>query len=644
MLLVVIASFPSIHGKTNAFVVPSSSSYLLSRQHRSTIREGSSRLNTVWNIGDDGVTSPRENNQEFQKKKSETQHQERRSHDKIRAVGMATVLATGTVMAWDGNVGVAGAAVNTIDKVPTVSKDALQQTFSSNNYQESPTFTLSYLEEQIRVAEEALYNHPAMMIADATAATTTTMQSPPAAVTPKPAAEAPKTSEPAVQTATTAVPVKETPKPAAPTASTTSKPAAVTSPAVPKPAAAKTADKSTPSLYRYTKQHWPEWVDATTMAYRTAEPIVMRISRDVVYQLETNVIPEVLKVEHRILGDPVANVVDKAASTAVKAGKVAVGVVGKTAPVVVEAGRQVVQATPEVIKAGQQMYNTVDKQVIPELKKDYNIVKKVVEEKTPQVIQAGRQVYEIGKQFANAVQEDVLPKVMEAEKKLAPKVKALEHRLLGNEIADSIDKTVDSTLRTGRVVAKAVNKNAPSAFSAAKKTIDTLVKTGKAVVIGGRQVYDFAEEYVPKAYRTTKNVVLAIDRTGGQIAYAVDAQAPKVAAAIKKEIPRIRETGGRMQRAIEPAAAQLAESGKAITADVVTLVENIEDKERVGSIAAVGIAATAVASAATSDDSFLVSTYGRSGATTISESSSGFPSLFSRSSRGGYTELSRRRF
>jgi hypothetical protein len=681
-LLVLFASVLSTVG-TSAFVVPSP--YICSRHRTRTDNLG--RIYTVWNIDEDGgVASPRENAHDLGPTKDfkEQQQQSRRRQDKVRAVGMATTLAAGTVMAWNGDISAAGAMTNMMDKVPTVAKDVFQQAFSSSSTFREPAVTLPYLEDQIRAAEESLYNsQPAMTMADATTTTvvpTTTTAAPkpaapavqastataPSKEAPKPASPAPEAPKPAAATATTApapaapkpaatataaAPAPAAPKPVATAAATTTaaqKPPAATATTVaaPKPVAAtaaKAADKSAPSLYRYTRQHWPEWVDATKMAYRTAEPLVMSISRDVSNQLEKKVLPEVVRVEHRILGDEVAGVVDKAAATAFKAGKLAVGVVGKAVPVVWEAGKLVIKATPEVIKAGQQVYNAVDKQVIPELKKDYRVVKKIVEEKTPQVIRAGRQVYETGKQLAHAVEEDVLPKFMEAEKKLAPKINQLEHRILGDSLADPIDKTVDLTLRTGRTIAKAVNKNAPAAFSAAKKTINGAVFTGKAVVKGGQQVYHVAEEYVPKAYRTTKNVVLAVDRTGGQIAYVIDAEAPKVAAAIKKEIPKIRETGGRMQRAVEPVVVQLAESGKAITADVVTLYENLDERDQVASVAAVGIAATAIASAATSEDSFLIDAYGRNGGTSISESSGGFPSLFSRSG-GGYVELSRRRF
>jgi hypothetical protein len=265
-------------------------------------------------------------------------------------------------------------------------------------------------------------------------------------------------------------------------------------------------------------------------------------------------------------------------------------------------------------------------------------------QQTPEVVRVGRQVYEAGRQLTYAVEEDVLPKVMEVEQKLAPKLNQLEHRLLGDDVANSIDKTVDVTFRTGRTVATVVTENAPMAFSAAKKTVNGVVTTGRVVLNGGKVVYDVAEEFVPKALSTTKNFVVAVDRTGGQIAYAIDEEAPKLAASIKKEIPRIMETGGRVQRSLEPAVVQIVESGKAVTTDVVTLVVNMDDQERFGSVAALGVATAAVASAATSRDSYLVNTYGRSGRTSISEGSGGFPSLFSRSSRGGYTEeFSRRR-
>ena len=241
------------------------------------------------------------------------------------------------------------------------------------------------------------------------------------------------------------------------------------------------------------------------------------------------------------------------------------------------------------------------------------------------MIKASKQAYEAGRQFSNAVQEDVLPKVVAAEKKLAPKINALEHRILGDGVANVIDKSVDLTWRTGNAAFKVVRKNTPAAIEATKKTAWTAYKTGRFVLNTGIRTYKFAETNIPKAYRTTKDVVLAVDRTGGEIANAIDSQAPKVRAAIKKEVPKIREMGTSTYKALGPVATQLAESGRAVSTDIVNLVEKSGNKEEIQAVVATGLAVTAVASAASSDN-FLVNNYGRSGSG-FSETGGGFFAL-----------------
>jgi hypothetical protein len=645
----------------DAFVVPSSS--ITRKQPQlvtTTTNHDSSRLYTVWKIDDNGVTADNHDEEPLKHDNPPDLRQRRR----IKAAGIATALAAGTAVALNaGDLPAAGATTmgNTVPSAPA--RDA--QTFSSFFHFHEPQVSLPYLEEQIRAAEAALQNQQVfemggstVMMADAAVVATPAAPAAPKPAEPAPLATAPKPASPATTAVSSAAadpkPAAPPATPAAPNPATPATVAATAAPAAPAtesaalkpaaPAAAKPAlapaNKAAPSLYTYTKQHWPEWVKAGKAAYETAEPLVMSISRDVSNQLDTKIIPQVKTVEHRILGDPAANVVDSAFATARDVGKLAFTVVGRAVPVMYEGGKLIVKAVPEVYKAGTQIYNTVDKQIIPEIKKDYRIVKQTVETETPKVIKASKQVYETGRQFAHAVQEDVLPKVMAAEKKLAPKINALEHRILGDGVANVIDKSVDLTWRTGNAAVTVVRKNTPAAIEATKNTAWGVYKTGRFVVKSGTQAYKFVETYVPKAYKTTKDVVIAMDRTGGEIAYVIDAKAPQVTAAIKKEIPKIREMGSQTYKAIDPVARQLAESGKAIGTDIVNLVEKSGNKEEIQALGTVGLATAAVVSAASSDN-FLVSTYGPSG-NGFSESGGGFSALLGRN--GGFTEDSRRRF
>ncbi|KAL3920582.1 MAG: hypothetical protein SGILL_003191, partial [Bacillariaceae sp.] len=559
----------------------------------------------------------------------------RQRQDRAKKAGIATALAAGTAMAFNiGDVPAAGAIDNTVST--SSSKEGVQA-FASSSIMKEPEVALPYLEEQIRAAEEALCNsqQPAyfaagestMMMADAAVAapaapkpaapaTTAAAPKPPAtsatpAAAPKPAAATPATTAAAPKPAAPAAATTTPPKPATPatTAASAPKPAAP-APAAPKPAAKPAAKPQAPSLYRYSVKHWPDWVKSSKMAYKTAEPLVMKVSRDFSIQLDKKILPEVRKAEHRILGDEVGNVIDEARMTTFKTAKLGLKIFGKALPVAFDVANQIIKATPEVIKTGKQVYKTIDKQVIPEIKRDYKAVEKFVKTETPKAIKTSKQVYETSKQLYKAVEQDVLPAAIKAEKKLTPKINALEHRLVGDELANVIDKSVVATVKSGTRVAKSITKNAPAAFQATEKTAKVVYKTGRVVWENGKQVYKVGREVIPATYRVTRDTVIAVDRLGGEVALALDKKAPEVQKTLKKEIPRIQEMGSKTYKALDPAVTQLVESSVAITTDVVNLVEKSENKDEIKAAAALGLGTIAAVNAASSDD---LSSYGRGG-------------------------------
>ena len=550
---------------------------------------------------------------------------DQQTKNRVTAGVAATALAAGTAIALNNFGDVTAAAESMFDKVQSVSpvntaRDVLKNPLSSSRYNNDPAVSLPYLEEQIRQAEAAIQQRAmmsSMTIADGTATSTTET---PAA--PKPAVPAPPAATTSTPAATTTA---AAPKPAAPVAATTSA-ATTTTPAKPTtPAPAATAapkkvvvdNKKSPSLYKYTVDHIPQWVESGKKFYAKAEPVVSKASRDIGNQLEKNVIPKVMKVEHQLLGDEVAGVVDKAASVAVSVGRFALDIVGKTVPVIYEGGKQVVKAAPQVYKAGKSFYTTVDKKVIPEIRKDYKIVKDVVIKKTPEVIEAGKQVYDTGKQFAHAVEEDVLPKVMEAERKLAPEFNRLEHRLLGDGVANAIDNTAAFTYKQAKNAVNFVDKNAPTVISTTRKTAEGALAVGRVACETGKQVYRVADKTIPEVITATRIIATELDRTGGQLAYSIDESVPKITKVINRELPKMIETGRQVQRTMDPAVTQLAESGRAISQDVARLMANPsnfgiqltpDEKERLGTFTGAGIvtaaAASAINSATSSTDAY----------------------------------------
>jgi hypothetical protein len=467
------------------------------------------------------------------------------------------------------------------------------------------------------------------------AAATTATTSSETRTAPKPETPtATTTAATTAQTTTTSAapkPVESTAQPAATTTTTTtatpSKPAAsatATAPQQPtKPAAVaaaspakKVAEKNAPSLYRYTAEHIPQWEKAWQKNYATAKPAVVKA----VGQFEKDVIPKVVKVEHELLGDEFAGGIDKVASATYNLGKIAYGLVERTVPIIYEGGKQVIKAVPQIYEAGKNFYTTVDKKVIPEIKKDVMIVKDVVEKKTPEVIKAGKLVYTTGKQLAHSIEEDVLPKVMEAEKKLAPKFYRLEHELLGDELANSIDKTADLTFKTARNVVKVVDKNAPKVLYATQKTAQGVVSVGRVAYETGKQVYRVADKTVPEMITATRIIATELDRAGGQLAYSIDESVPVITKAISKELPKIVETGRQVQKTVDPAVVQLAASGRAISSDIANLMANPsnfgiqltpDEKETLGTFTAVGVATTVAASAFNSRDTTYSDSFGQ---------------------------------
>jgi hypothetical protein len=100
-----------------------------------------------------------------------------------------------------------------------------------------------------------------------------------------------------------------------------------------------------------------------------------------------------------------------------------------------------------------------------------------------------------------------------------------------------------------------------------------------------------------------------LDRTGGQLAYSIDESVPKITKVINAELPKIVETGRQVQKTVDPAVTQLAESGRAISQDVARLMANPsnfgiqltpDEKEKLGTFTAAGIATAAAASAISS--------------------------------------------
>ena len=496
-----------------------------------------------------------------------------------------TGAAIGTLIAVNGAAGMSAGA-EAIAEVQSSSGEVVPMTpvrsvSSSTLLNEQPAVTLPYLEKQIKAAEDAAaissYTTTSSVVVSAEvvkqAATTTAAPTAPVVV-------AAAQSQPVVAATNTAV--------AAPTPPVVSKKAVVVVAAA-KPApkiVTNTVKRSSPSLFQYTQDHIPGWIETGKKVYTAVEPKVVAGGQKLVAVVDKRVTPKIIEKEHQLLGKENSAVLDKTLSTVSKGGKMFAGVVGKVISFGVEGGRYVAKTTPEVISTGKQVYKTLDEKILPEVIDTSRKITTIITKTIPEVVDTGKHAYttilpevlNAEKQIASTMKQgsDIAsPIVKQIENKLVPELAKIERNVLGYEQAAMLDKTVSDVAQQSYSVASTVGKSIPKIVAAIHQTSDSIATTGRTVartvpliVDDTRHVYETIDRSVNDAISTTRDIAVDLDRAGGRAAYAIEGQVYGAADIMDKTLPALLETTRQVAVTIPKITKTVETGSKAIIQDV----------------------------------------------------------------------------
>ena len=496
-----------------------------------------------------------------------------------------TGAAIGTLIAVNGAAGMSAGA-EAIAEVQSSSSEVVPMTpvksvSSSTLLNEQPAVTLPYLEKQIKAAEDAAaissYATTSSVVVSAEvvkqAATT-------AAAPTAPVVVAAAQSQPVVAATNTAV--------AAPTPPVVSKKAVVVVAAA-KPApkiVTNTVKRSSPSLFQYTQDHIPGWIETGKKVYTAVEPKVVAGGQKLVSIVDKRVTPKIIEKERQLLGKENSAVLDKTLSTVSRGGKMFAGVVGKVISFGVEGGRYVAKTTPEVISTGKQVYKTLDEKILPEVIDTSRKITTIITKTIPEVVDTGKHAYttilpevlNAEKQIASTMKQgsDIAsPIVKQIENKLVPELAKIERNVLGYEQAAMLDKTVSDVAQQSYNVASTVGKSIPKIVAAIHQTSDSIATTGRTVartvpliVDDTRHVYETVDRSVNDAISTTRDIAVDLDRAGGRAAYAIEGQVYGAADIMDKTLPALLETTRQVAVTIPKITKTVETGSKAIIQDV----------------------------------------------------------------------------
>jgi len=517
-----------------------------------------------------------------------------------------TGAAIGTLIAVNGAAGMSAGA-EAIAEVQSSSSEVVPMTpvrsvSSSTLLNEQPAVTLPYLEKQIKAAEDAAAignsatTSSVVVSAEVVTQATTTAAAPKAPVVVSaqvvkqaatttaaptaPVVVAAAQSQPVVAATNTAV--------AAPTAPVASKKAVVVVAAA-KPApkiVTNTVKRSSPSLFQYTQDHIPGWIETGKKVYTAVEPKVVAGGQKLVSIVDKRVTPKIIEKEHQLLGKENSAVLDKTLSTVSKGGKMFAGVVGKVISFGVEGGRYVAKTTPEVISTGKQVYKTLDQKILPEVIDTSRKITTIITKTIPEVVDTGKHAYttilpevlNAEKQIASTMKQgsDIAsPIVKQIENKLVPELAKIERNVLGYEQAAMLDKTVSDVAQQSYNVASTVGKSIPKIVAAIHQTSDSIATTGRTVartvpliVDDTRHVYETVDRSVNDAISTTRDIAVDLDRAGGRAAYAIEGQVYGAADIMDKTLPALLETTRQVAVTIPKITKTVETGSKAIIQDV----------------------------------------------------------------------------
>lgn len=202
----------------------------------------------------------------------------------------------------------------------------------------------------------------------------------------------------------------------------------------------------------------PEVVDTSKHAYDTIMPEVMRAEEQIastvrsgvdtamptLREIEKKVMPELARMEHTLLGDEQAALLEKTVAERARQGEDAIRTAEKTVPEVLASGQKTVEsvastgrtlarAVPVMVEAGKQTYNSVDRSIAEAMSTTQDIASDLDRA-------AGKTAYAIEGNLAN--------------------------------MAGTIDKTLPSVLEAGRQVAVSGTDIAKTVESGSKAVID----------------------------------------------------------------------------------------------------------------------------------------------------------------------------
>jgi len=455
--------------------------------------------------------------------------------------------ALGTMMAINNAVGMSAGAETAMAPVPA-SNDAVTQqsvqSYSASSYSQQEV-TLPYLEKQIQAAEEAMSNQAGAYESSASVL-----------------ASAEST--------------------AAATSSTS-----------------ETTAAFSPSFIRYTQEHLPGWIETGQKVYDAAAPKIVSGGQKIIAEVDKRVTPVLIEKEHELLGDENSAVLDKTLSGVASAGKMVAGMVGKAISLGIDGGIAVAKATPEVIKAGQQVYKTVDEKILPEVVDTSRKMKMIADKTVPEVMDTAGHAYDTimpefmnaEKQLENTVKTGMdmaMPVVKAIDNKLTPELNRIEREVLGEEGAAMFDKNVADAVQQGQGAFQTVEKTIPQVLASGQKTVDTVAYTGRTVaaavpviVESGKQAYNTVDKGVSNAISVSQDIAGDLDRAAGKTAYAIESNLNGVTGTIDKTLPTILEMG----RQAAESTTDIARGGKAIIDDVSGFVDDLKVDSTIDSAA-----------------------------------------------------------
>eukprot|EP00536_Pseudo-nitzschia_multiseries_P015196 jgi/Psemu1/291887/fgenesh1_pg.835_\ len=424
------------------------------------------------------------------------------------------------------------------DEATTTATATMTPSSSSPSSTTQPGVTLPYMEDRIRTAEESAYRSSASVVASGE-------------VTAPTKAGTGAVVETAASASTAA---------AAASASTAA--------SAPPP----------PSFVRYTKEHVPMWIETGHRVYDAAAPKVVEGSKKAIADIDRAVTPRLIEKEHELLGDQNSAILDRTVSSVARAGKTIAGMMGKAISVGIEGGVRVARATPEVIEAGKQMYDTVDQKIVPEVLETTRKMKTIVDRTVPEVVDTGKHAYDtIVPEIVNAerrvrsgIIETATPAVAEARDKVAPLLDTIERDVLGDEGKRRLEASLAGAAQKGTTALTSAGRAIPGLVGSVGRAADTVADTGRTisravpgVVESGKQALESVGGGVAEAVSTAKDI-------GSDIENMV-----RATKAIDKAIPAVLETGRKAATTGANIARTVETGGRAVLEDVSGFVDDV---------------------------------------------------------------------